>query len=112
MWRKPKGWCCEQLAQHFERRNERGAFVFAQPADPSHGREPLFRLSFLAVDPKHIQTVKEINRPQELEHISLQTWLVIRFCPWCGVQLDRHYKNQLDLMVDTVLLAQFPATLQ
>src|SRR4051812_40365589 len=111
MWLKPKGWCCQQLAQHFERRNERGAFVFAQPADSSAGRnQTLFLLSLRSIDPQFVEQLKALKPLPEM-CVSIQTWLCVRFCPWCGVELERHYRDQIKLLVDPALLQEFPCTL-
>jgi hypothetical protein len=101
MWLGSRGWCCDGLRGHFERRHERGLFVFAEPPVTDGQRPASFWLAMRSVQEKDLERVRELNAPDI--PMTLQTWYPIHYCPWCGVELSRQYIKQWDLLVDPVL---------
>lgn len=103
-----KGWCCDKLKDHFERRHERGFFVFAEPSSPDGPFPESFWLAMRSVRQEDVERLKQLNAPLDLP-ITIQTWCPIWYCPWCGVRLDRHYRGQLELLLDAALSAEHGA---
>jgi hypothetical protein len=85
------------MALSFERRCNIGDFVFGQTA----GARPVFWLSVRSMAAKDIGVFRSI--PPLKQAVRLQTWVPLTFCPWCGVNLERHYKKQMELLTDPEL---------
>jgi hypothetical protein len=97
-WRS-KGWCCGGLKDRFERRYDRGLFVFAEPPT-SDGRYPAsYWLAMRSVRKQDVERLKELKGERDLP-ITIQTWFPIQFCPWCGTRLKRFYARHYELLVD------------
>jgi len=80
-------WCCEAFHGHYQMAGQRGLGLLVE-RNASGVSE--FVLQFRAV---------EGDRPR-LSHteqpLSLVEETQIRYCPWCGRQLDRWYGNKVD----------------
>ena len=74
-------WCCSAFRNSFERLDERGSRVVAVVSG-------MFLLVFRSVDPEFIGT---FTVPVPL---SLVEDVPLRFCPWCGRDLAKHYAKQ------------------
>ena len=80
-WRSKKSqFCCSHFRTSYERIDERGLSTVPRHS-PKFG--PYFELTFNALDPAH--------RGTPLLNIAVRQ--VIRFCPYCGVELRRFYAN-------------------
>jgi hypothetical protein len=95
-----KGWCCDALKESFERRHDRGIFVFATP--PDSAIPVTFWLSMRCVQFQDMDRIDKLIGPPDVP-ITIQTWHPILYCPWCGVMLERHYRHQCELLVDPVI---------
>jgi hypothetical protein len=93
------GWCCDHLMRHFERRHDRGLFVFAEPPDPAGQFPASFWLGMRAVRMADMERLTELREPADLP-LTVQTWFPLWYCPWCGVGLESHYGRQLALLLD------------
>ena len=100
-WRA-NGWCCEKLKDQFDRRHERGIFVFAEPPNTERNRSLSFWVGMRIVAAKHLEFMKPSDCPADVA-ITIQTWYPIWFCPWCGVKLDRYYDREYGLLTDPVI---------
>jgi hypothetical protein len=78
-------------------------YVFAEPPDPKRGFGPTFWLSMRSVEERHLE---EGLQCAENVPITLETWLPIQFCPWCGKRLASFYRNSFDLLCDKDISAR------
>jgi len=76
-------WCCERFNNLFSEAGERGFAILVE--------KNTFGLTFLI----QCRSVKEISdKPLNLNQpISLVSETGILYCPWCGVRLEKYYKN-------------------
>jgi hypothetical protein len=100
-------WCCAALQYHFEHRKERGIAVVAVPPNELH-KEPGFQLSLRSVDEAAIRSFLSPLTDQHVAH-TLQTWVYVRYCPWCGIKLARFYKKTWPALHDESELALYAA---
>lgn len=91
-------WCCEGVRQYFTSRGERGVFVFAEPPD-ARSNQPSFWLAVHAADEGDLAVIRQGTHRADLA-VMLQTWIPVRFCPWCGRKLARFYRNQWRQLYD------------
>jgi hypothetical protein len=99
------GWCCTHFMGHFERRYDRGLFVFAEPPDPAGRFSASFWLAMRCVQMADMSRLPQLHGPSDLP-LTIQTWFPMWFCPWCGVQLAEYYGHQLDQLLDPVIAAE------
>jgi hypothetical protein len=92
-------WCCEAVRQHFENRGERGVFIYAEPPHPPVTGQPSYWLAVNAIDQVNIPRIPKPADGASLP-IMLQTWLPVRFCPWCGRRLVRFYRKHWKQLFD------------
>ena len=102
MWWRSRGWCCDGLREHFDRRYERGIFVFAEPATEDGRRPTSFWLAMRSVRREDMGRLQVWNPPAGLP-LTILTWYPIWFCPWCGAYLARHYRDQHELLTDPLV---------
>jgi hypothetical protein len=74
--------CCSAFRIHFERAGDRGSAVFVSTKD----NPPAFVVQHRSLDPG--TSLSHTSVP-----LSLVADLIIRFCPWCGKNLSKHYKH-------------------
>jgi hypothetical protein len=84
---------------HFERRNDRGLFVYATPPQPAEKVPVCFWWAMRSVRKQDLDRLKDFCGPPDVP-LTIVTRVRILYCPWCGVQLDWHYGNQYELLVD------------
>jgi hypothetical protein len=76
-------WCCKVFQGWFEEAGKRGLGVFVSTqGDP----EPAFILQHRALNPG-------VPAPQTDSPLSLVSDVHISFCPWCGADLKRAYRD-------------------
>jgi hypothetical protein len=77
-------WCCKVFQGWFEEAGKRGLGVFVSTkGDP----EPAFILQYRALDPG-------VPAPQPDSPLSFVSDVRIHFCPWCGADLKRSYRDR------------------
>jgi hypothetical protein len=76
-------WCCKVFQGWFEGAGERGFGVFVSTHDDP---EPAFILQYRALDPG-------VPVPQTDFPLSFVSDVHIHFCPWCGADLKRAYRD-------------------
>jgi hypothetical protein len=95
-------WCCagfcDSFKGNFERaeidglfRDRRGFFVSCRQEQDG----PLFTLTCRAVASENVPKLPVMPVP-----ISLESEMGMRFCPWCGTNLAKHYARHLDLLTE------------
>ena len=78
-------WCCKVFQGWFEEAGKRGLGVFSSTRD---GSEPAFILQYRALDPG--SPVPNTGFP-----LSSVSEVHIHFCPWCGANLKKAYRDTL-----------------
>lgn len=78
-------WCCKAFQGWFEESGKRGLGVFVSTQNDS---EPAFILQHRALD-------AGIPPPRTDFALSLVSDVHIHFCPWCGANLRKCYRNNL-----------------
>ena len=78
---------------HFLTSGDRGSAIFSVRKEEGYVFVLQFRAMKRSSDPP----------PTSGSALTLVTDIQIRFCPWCGVSLARHYKEQLDRLDRTDL---------
>jgi hypothetical protein len=78
-------WCCKVFQGWFEEAGKRGLGVFVSTRDDS---EPAFILQFRALDPS-------VPVPHTEFPLSAASDVHIHFCPWCGANLKKWYRDNL-----------------
>jgi hypothetical protein len=76
----------------------RGIAVIAVPPNEFHTK-PHFQLSLRSIDESAIPGFCSPLIDQHLAQ-TLHTWAVVRFCPWCGVELLSFYKKSWSALYD------------
>lgn len=79
-------WCCPAFEGHVDNAGKRGLGLFADLASPP----PMFVLQFRAIEG---QMTFDYPGP-----VSGVLDVVIRYCPWCGVLLERTYGKDAELL--------------
>jgi hypothetical protein len=79
-------WCCQWFAQHFDQQGRRGPAVAMQPRQ-NGGIDCVLQYRAVAIG--------DLGAPETSAAVPLIYESHISYCPWCGRQLDRHYKRQL-----------------
>jgi hypothetical protein len=79
-------WCCVTFKGWYEEPDARGLRIVGVSQS-----EKAFYIVGRAVDPEFAGEIAKhnLNFP-----VSTVMQLCIRFCPWCGKNLDRHYRAQ------------------
>lgn len=98
-------WCCQSLKDHFEKRLERGLFVFAESLPQEDQRPAYFWLAMRSVRKEDLETLKGSHALSQLP-ITLLTWERILYCPWCGVNLEKHYGERAKMLCDPEMTAE------
>ena len=81
-------WCCVGLRDAFCEAGRRGQAIFFNNIDEPNR----FVLQTRVVD-------KDASPPENWRApMTLLTEAAIRFCPWCGVELARHYRKHLSAL--------------
>lgn len=80
-------WCCPGLEFQYVRGGERGVAVLYKNTDG----EVKFFLQFRALE----RGVQRLANAPPIP-VSLIEQVPISFCPWCGKQLVKHYKKQIE----------------
>jgi hypothetical protein len=78
-------WCCKVFQGWFEASGNRGLGVFVSTQGDS---EPAFILQHRASDPG-------VPPPRTDSALSLISDVHIHFCPWCGANLRKFYRDSL-----------------
>ncbi len=91
----------------FEERGRRGIYVFAEPPRPEIKIGVTFYMAFRAVDEKCIEQIRQTDFPEDCP-ITISTRTGMRYCPWCGVKLEKFYKRNYHQLIDERLSAEFP----
>ena len=81
-------WCCEGFKTFFSFAGERGFTVFAKRSD-------LMVLQCRAVNKGEERLFAEAIKKAPVP-ISIVQELPIRYCPWCGREISRYYKNSIE----------------
>ena len=91
-------WCCNAIQHQFENRRKRGIAVISVPPGELHPL-PRFQLSVRSIDD---EVIGKFESPLAGAHIAqtLQTWVSINYCPWCGVKLARFYRKTWSTLYD------------
>jgi hypothetical protein len=76
-------WCCKVFQGWFEEAGKRGLGVFVSTRGDS---EPAFILQYRALDPG-------VPLPRTESPLSSISDVHIHFCPWCGANLGRVYRD-------------------
>ncbi|WP_444909973.1 hypothetical protein [Microbulbifer sp. TRSA005] len=92
-------WCCEGMKHSYEDRKGRTIFAFAIEDPNSEKASPLFWLGSRAVEQEHLG---KINFKSEFP-VTMSTRVPIIYCPWCGVNLAKHYSKSYGMLVDSSL---------
>jgi hypothetical protein len=100
-------WCCAGFQGSFEVRDERGLFVFAGPT-PGMTTEPSFYIGTRPVDRADSVKLQE-NLSRLPVPVNLLCRTGLRFCPWCGVELVRFYRDTWRELVDERISREFDA---
>src|SRR5436190_16797840 len=95
-------WCCLGFCANFHAAGRRGAAVIV--ARDSTCR-PMFVLQFRSVDPE-----VESQLPCNPIPITLCMDVGLRFCPWCGANLEETYRARVDAMIRPGLRIEFPCS--
>ena len=101
-------WCCEGLKHAFEERLSRGIFVYAEPPIPEYNVDVTYWLGMRSIDFHDQDRFMEHSSKQEAPPgfplpQTLQAWLPIKYCPWCGKKLEKYYKKNYELLTDKEL---------
>ena len=91
-------WCCDGLKFAYERRAERGLYVFAEPPVPEIESPVSFWLGSRAIAHAHLARVADF--PSAGVPFTIATWLPIHHCPWCGNRLIEFYRESYDQLYD------------
>ena len=78
-------WCCSVFKGWFEEAGKRGLGVFVSMQSDS---EPAFILQYRALD-------RGAPVPRTDSPLSSVSDVHIHFCPWCGADLKKAYRNTL-----------------
>lgn len=78
-------WCCMGFHGHCEEAGRRGTGIFVSTLDAS---DSVFILQFRALDPG-------AKVPHTESPLSIVMDLQIQFCPWCGANLRKRYRDHL-----------------
>ena len=93
-------WCCDGFKAQFENQDGRGLFV-ALEADSALSEGFRFILGARMIDGDEIEAFAQAAKGLShiAEHITLDCKTGLRFCPWCGCDLGRHYgKHRRDMV--------------
>ena len=98
-------WCCAGLEFAFNERHKRGLFVFCEPTHLEAG--PTYWLGMRSVNiadkarlAEQLCKVPSSDRPVP---ITLVTWHRVKYCPWCGSQVERFYRKTYRALADPML---------
>jgi hypothetical protein len=96
--------CCDDFKGHFEFRHERGTLVFALPRVTTGS----FYLGFRSVARSVIPRVHDVLKVHEdLGAVYLRGCVSLRFCPWCGVELQKFYRDTWRELIDDKITDEF-----
>jgi hypothetical protein len=85
-------WCCLGFEGNYEMFGQRGLSVLAQKEDLGI-QKPAFFMQVRAVSAEDQSRLQGL--PSDIP-FSLVTQIGIRFCPWCGKNLQRFYGKAID----------------
>ena len=94
-------WCCDGLKHLFEKRNESGIFIFAEPPN-EFSEDVTFWLAMRSTAPEDLIRLKTDN-----SEVSIRTRIPIKYCPNCGAKLNKAYKKTYLEIVDETILRLF-----
>jgi hypothetical protein len=103
-------WCCDGFKYAYTFRHERGLFVFALPPDSGVGK-PSFHIGCRAVESVDIPQFQKLRREigEAPVTVNLQAHTRMRFCPWCGKSVLRHYRQSWTELIDEKITEEFGA---
>jgi hypothetical protein len=92
-------YCCSNFQWALEHRGTRGLSL-AITEDKALGTGLVFVLEARSIDKEHEGSFRN---PTEIP-IYIASHVVIKFCPWCGTKLKRHYSRfKGELAIDSEL---------
>lgn len=98
-------WCCDGFKYAHEQKHGRTIFVFVEPPSGEE-KNPNFWIGMRCVEKESLGKIAEISLPDDLQ-ITINTRLPIIYCPWCGRNLNKFYKNNFFTLLDRELLDEF-----
>ena len=84
-------WCCNPFQNAYLHGDERGIATLKGQREGMR----TFALQIRAVDKEH---EAELLRHKHPFPVSVVQQFLINFCPWCGINLPRHYGAQIDVL--------------
>jgi hypothetical protein len=80
-------YCCDNMQSHMGSREDRGISVAVTTAPAFFGSGLVF---VLEVRPVSLPDLHAANIPADCTVLT-ETKVCIKFCPWCGARLAKHY---------------------
>jgi len=100
--------CCDGFKGHFDVRHERGFLVFATRQSVGGVEEPSFHFGCRPVARDAIPRVREALKGHDgIGSIYLSGCAGMRFCPWCGTELRKFYRDTWRELVDQKISDEF-----
>lgn len=101
-------WCCEGLKQAFEDRHNRGIYIYCEPDHSLLKCGPTFWMGMRSVNTEDSGRFSELMKTVAQDNtdslpITIGTWRRVKFCPWCGKNLERYYKKNFDMLIDETI---------
>ncbi len=90
-------WCCLAFKGNFQAAGERGFAVFAFT---ENGIGPNFALQHRSLEPG--ESLRTTETP-----VSLVSDAIIKFCPWCGADLRKQYRDSWEALDRSDLRVNF-----
>jgi hypothetical protein len=100
-------WCCDGFRNGYKFRHERGFIVFARPPIPNVTAGPSFFFGFRALERSKQENFGQVVKGKLDGCMSLSGCTGMRYCPWCGVELRRFYRNTWKELVDQKMFDEF-----
>ena len=105
-WFGQRDWCCEAFRALHEARYDRDLFVFVRPPGwAMNCPAPTFWLAFRSV--RHQDRTRPVQGLPPDRPLTISTSRRILRCPWCGVELERHYQKQWEKLFDPAIFQEF-----